>query len=91
MNAKLGVAILMALQLAATGAALAADAPVNLNRSQLMMQDQETHVLNLLSAAGYTDIGMLEHGGQGWTTTATKDGKSMQVVVDPMSGTINGM
>jgi hypothetical protein len=88
---KITVALSLAIQLAIAGTALAQSKPVDLSKSQLMMQDEETRVLNLLSAAGYTGIGDLQHTGKTWTTTATKDGKSAQVVIDPAAGTVNGM
>jgi peptidase YpeB-like protein len=81
-----------AILLGGSSAALAADTqPVMLSKQQLIMQDQETRVLNLLSGNGYTDIGPLEQAGNTYTTTATKDGKQMHVTVDPGSGTVSGM
>jgi hypothetical protein len=62
-----------------------------LSKQQLMHQDQETRVLNLLVANGYTDIGTLQQSGNTYTTTATKDGKQMQVTIDPRAGTVSGM
>ena len=73
-------------------AALAQDTQrVMLSKQQLMHQDQETRVLNLLSANGYTDVGPLQQAGNTYTTTATKEGKQMSVTVDPRAGTVTGM
>ncbi|MFO1058255.1 MAG: hypothetical protein U1E53_14960 [Dongiaceae bacterium] len=90
MMRKIAIAVALVLSLGAAGA-LAAGAPVDLSKQQLSRQDQETRVLNLLSAAGYTNIGALEKTGTTWTTTATKGGQTGTVVVDPMAGTIGGM
>ena len=91
MMRKIAIALALVMPLGAAGAALAGGPPVDLSHKQLMHQDQETRVLNLLSAAGYTDIGPFEQSGANWTATATKGGKSGTVTVDPVSGTISGM
>ena len=92
MRSKIAMMLFAALVVGGSTAALAQDAqPVMLNKQQLMQQDQETRVLNLLSANGYTDIGPLQQAGNTYTTTATKEGKQMQVTVDPQAGTVTGM
>jgi hypothetical protein len=91
MRSKIAIMLLAALLVGGSSAALAQDAPVMLSKQQLMHQDQETRVLNLLSANGYTDIGPLQQAGNSYSTTATKDGKQMQVTIDPQAGTVSGM
>ena len=92
MRSKIAMMLLAALLVGGATAALAQDTqPVMLNKQQLMHQDQETRVLNLLSANGFTDIGPLQQAGNTYTTTATKDGKQMHVTVDPGAGTVSGM
>jgi hypothetical protein len=91
MRSKIAIMLFATLFVGGSSAALAQDAPVMLNKQQLMHQDQETRVLNLLSANGYTDIGPLQQAGNSYSTTATKAGKQMQVTVDPQAGTVSGM
>jgi hypothetical protein len=92
MRSKIAMMVFAALLVGGSSAALAQDTqPIMLNKQQLMHQDQETRVLNLLSAQGFTDIGPLQQAGNTYTTTATKAGKQMQVTVDPMAGTVTGM
>ena len=91
MRSKIAIMLLAALLVGGSSAVLAQDAPVMLSKQQLMHQDQETRVLNLLSANGYTDIGPLQQAGNSYSTTATKDGKQMQVTIDPQAGTVSGM
>ena len=89
---KLASVLSCAILIGGSSAALAADTqPVMLDKQQLMHQDQETRVLNLLSANGFTNIGPLQQSGNTYTTTATKDGKQMQVTIDPRAGTVSGM
>ena len=92
MRTKLAIIASVALLAGGSTAALAADTqPVMLSKQQLMHQDQETRVLNLLSANGYHDIGPLQQQGNMYMTTATKEGKQMHVTVDPAAGTVTGM
>ena len=92
MRSKIAIMLFAALFVGGSSAALAQDTqPVMLSKQQLMHQDQETRVLNLLSANGYTDIGPLQQAGNSYITTATKAGKQVQVTVDPQAGTVSGM
>jgi hypothetical protein len=91
MMRKIAIALALVMSLGAAGGALAGGPPVDLSKPQLKHQDQETRVLNLLSAAGYTDIGPFQQSGENWTATATKAGKTGTVTVDPVSGSISGM
>jgi hypothetical protein len=91
MTKMMAATLLVAAQLGIGGAAFAAGEPVDLSRTQLRMQDQETLVLNLLSAQGYSEVGTLQRSGMDWTATATRAGKSAQLTVDPAAGTVKPM
>ena len=83
--------LLLALLVSGTGLAIANGPPVRPSSSQLSMQNQETNVLNLLSAKGYGQATNLQHNGGSYTATVMKDGKQMQVTIDPQTGTVSGM
>ena len=50
--------------------------------------DRETAALNWLSSQGYRDIKDIHAQGNGYVATATKDGRSQTVTVDPSNGRV---
>jgi hypothetical protein len=83
--------LLLALLVGMSGFAMAGGAPVRPSAGQLSMQNQETNVLNLLSAKGFTQITDLQQNGNAYSATAMKDGKQMHVTIDPQTGAVSGM
>jgi hypothetical protein len=85
------LSLALALLIGGTGVAMAGGAPTKLSQAQLMMQTQETDVLNLLSAKGYQEVTKLQQNGGKYTAMVMKDGKQMQVTVDLKAGTVSSM
>ena len=83
--------LLLALLAGTSGIAAADGPPVRLPPAQLSTQNQETNVLNLLSAKGYHQITDLQQTGGTYSAMATKDGRQMHVTIDPQTGAVSGM
>jgi thiamine biosynthesis lipoprotein ApbE len=83
--------LLLALLIGGSGLALAGGPPVRPSSAQLSMQNQDTTVLNLLSAQGYSQATDLQQNGGTYTAMVMKDGKQMHVTIDPQTGAVSGM
>ena len=71
---------------------MAAGKPVLLSNQQRTMQNDETTVLNLLSAKGYTDVTNIQRiGANTYSATVGKNGQPTPVTVDVTTGDISGL
>ena len=93
------IAVFAATLMLGTGAALAAPPSGPAAASQTMHHqkavavqtgaaDRETQALNLLEAKGYGSFTNFRAAGNGYAATVTRDGRTMNVQVDPQNGQV---
>jgi hypothetical protein len=92
MKLATATALALAALLAGSTAGMAAGKPVLLSNQQRTMQNDETTVLNLLSAKGYADVTNIQRtGANTYGATVTKNGQPTPVTVDVTTGDISGL
>jgi hypothetical protein len=92
MKLSAATALTLATLLAGTTAGMATGGPVMLSAQQRMIQEEETAVLNWLSARGFNDVTNLHPNGNGiYGATVMKNGQPVQVTVDVKSGAVTGI